>query len=77
MNIVILHGGQSSKQEYHCDFNILDMDTLNWIEVACSSRNSNPRAEHVSIISSNQLLIFGGINDKNYLGAEIYLVSLG
>ncbi len=82
LNILILHGGRNDmkKSIFYNDFWVLDLVLHQWTKMTTfdgiNKNKCHPRAEHCSIIVENYLLIFGGCDEKNFLGSDIMTVSL-
>jgi hypothetical protein len=83
LNVLILHGGRNDKFKKgvcYNDFWILDLELLQWSKLSTYdgiSKNAvEARADHCAIIHNNNLIIFGGSNESNFLGSELLLVNL-
>ena len=59
---------------------ILELVNLNWIKIKLYSNNDNfkviSRFGHNSSIFDNKLIIFGGMNNNNYIGSSLFIVNL-
>ena len=59
---------------------VLDLDNLEWVKVELYSNTIDfkviSRYGHKSTIFSNKLIIFGGINNNNYIGSSLFIVNL-
>ena len=82
-NYIIIHGGRNDNLSSCCaldDTFILELVNLNWIKIKLYSNNDNfkviSRFGHNSSIFSNKLIIFGGINNNNYIGSSLFIINL-
>ena len=82
-NFLIIHGGRNdSKSESFAldDTYILDLDLYQWNQIHLISNSINfrvmARCSHDSIIYSDNLIIFGGMNSQSYLGSSLFIISL-
>ena len=79
-NLLIIHGGrQNSKINFAFnDTFILDLYSLNWMKVEYFDKNKKvaKRFFHQSFIDSNYFYVFGGLNESNYLGSEMFILDL-
>jgi hypothetical protein len=83
LNSIIIHGGRNDKHKKGTLFNdvwILDVEKFNWIKIYTNDGYSRVglefRSNHCSIIKENKLIIFGGINAKNFLSSELCILEL-
>ena len=71
LNVVIVYGGKNEKSKsgpYFNDMYFLDVQTLTWINIELNNEQNFPtRGAHCSCLVDNELIIFGGKNEKNYL----------
>ena len=76
-NMLIIHGGRNIHNVFNDTF-ILDLFTLNWIEVEYFNRKIKvpPRYFHQAIIIKGELYVFGGIDGKKYIGSEMFVLDL-
>lgn len=82
-NFLIIHGGRNDEQSDSFALNdtfIFDLDSLDWTKVELYSQLTNfkilSRCAHSSVVFSNKLIIFGGMNSNNYLGSALLIVNL-
>ena len=80
---IIIHGGRNDNLNSSCaldDTFILELVNLNWIKIKLYSNNDNfkviSRFGHNSSIFDNKLIIFGGMNNNNYIGSSLFIVNL-
>ena len=75
-NFLVVHGGKNILSLNNTF--LLELFTLNWIEVEYFNKNKiiPGRYFHQSIIDNNILYIFGGNNDDNFLGSEMFIIEL-
>ena len=75
-NFLVIHGG---KNIYPLnDTFLLDLFSLNWLEVEYFNKIKNIPGRYFdqSINNGNNLFIFGGNNDENFLGSEMLIIEL-
>jgi len=82
-NFLIIHGGRNDYQNesYALDDTfIFNLNLFQWQKINLYSNMIGfkvfPRCGHKSIIYSNKLLIFGGMNNVNYLGSSFFIIDL-
>ena len=79
-NLLIIHGGRnSSKFDYaYNDTFILDLRSMNWMKVDYFDKTKPvaKRFYHQSFVSDNYFYVFGGMNESNYLGSEMFILDL-
>lgn len=82
-NFLIIHGGRNddiSPTSALDDTFVLDLENLGWLKVELYSNSSNfkviSRYGHRSTIFSNKLIIFGGMNNSNFIGSSLFIVNL-
>ncbi len=81
-NYMIIYGGRNDAHEDFAfsDIFILELNKLEWIEVSVYSDDKifvYPRCGHSSVIFSNKLIVFGGMNNNTYIGSSLFFVELG
>jgi hypothetical protein len=79
LDVVIIYGGRNDGSKYQPFFNdmfFLDVENLNWINIELNSNeNFSPRSKHCSCIADNELIIFGGTNQK-FLKSDLLVCNL-
>merc|ERR1711957_850249 len=82
-NFLIVHGGRndfSSDSFALNDTHIFDLQKLEWQEISLLSDNPNfnvfHRCGHSSIVYTSKLMIFGGMNNLNYIGSSVFIINL-
>ena len=82
-NYLIVHGGRNddlSSTSALDDTFVLDLDNCGWVKVELYSNSKNfkviSRYGHKSTIFSNKLIIFGGMNNNNFIGSSLFIVNL-
>jgi len=80
-NMLIVHGGRTLHKKKEIGLNdtfILDLFSYNWIEVEYFNKEYKvpPRFFHQAVIIKGDLLIFGGLNEKEYIGSEMLILDL-
>ena len=80
---LIIHGGRNDYQNESFaldDTFIFNLSYLQWHQIHLYSTMVGfkvfPRCGHKSIIYSNKLIIFGGMNNLNYLGSSLFVINL-
>ena len=82
-NYLIIHGGRNDDLSATSALNdtfVLDLENFGWVNVELYN-NSNSfkvisRYGHKSTIFSNKLIIFGGMNNNNFIGSSLFIVNL-
>ena len=82
-NFLIIHGGRNdimSETSAFDDTFVFDLEFLEWHLVELYSQLSQfkilSRCGHQSVIYNNKLIIFGGMNNNNYIGSSLFIVNL-
>ena len=77
-NIIFIHGGKNDvESEMHLnDIVMLDLETLNWVHPITNNYKPPARAEHVSSIIGNQIVIFGGSNAERLLNFDFLMINI-
>ena len=82
-NYLIIHGGRNddlSSTSALDDTFVLDLDNFGWVKVELYSNTNDfkviSRYGHKSTIFSNKLIIFGGMNNNNFIGSSLFIVNL-
>ena len=79
-NYLIIHGGRNdySINMVMKDTFVIEMSKLEWLRVDFGKNFSivKNRCSHQSVISGKTLFIFGGMDDKNYVGSALFVVNL-
>jgi hypothetical protein len=82
-NYLIIHGGRNddlSSTSALDDTYILDLENFGWVNVKLYSNTNQfkviSRYGHKSAIFSNKLIIFGGMNNNNFIGSSLFIVNL-
>ena len=80
---IIIHGGRNDDLSSSCALNdtfILELTNLNWLKVHLYSTVNDfhviSRFGHNSSIFANKLIIFGGMNNNNYIGSSLFIINL-
>jgi hypothetical protein len=80
LDVVIIYGGRNERSKYGPYFNdmfFLDVESLNWINIELNyNKNFCPRGKHCSCIVENELIIFGGANEKFLLRSDLLICNL-
>ena len=76
-NFLIIHGG---KNIYSLnDTFLFDLVNYQWSKIIISGIDHDsivPRHGHQSAVCGNQLIIFGGVNNGNYIGSSMFIINL-
>ena len=81
-NFIIIHGGRNDAMSDSYALNdtfIFDLENFEWSKVELYIQSGFKilnRCGHQSAIFSNKLIIFGGMNNNNYLGSTLLIVNL-
>ena len=82
-NYLIIHGGRNDALSATSALNdtfILDLENMEWMKIELYSNIKDfkviSRFGHKSTIFSNKLIIFGGMNNSNYIGSTLFIVNL-
>ena len=82
-NFLIIHGGRNDLMSDNIAFNdtfVLDLEFFEWFQVELYSQFDKfkvlSRCGHQSTIYGNKLIIFGGMNNNNYVGSSLFVVNL-
>ena len=80
LNCLIIYGGRNEymqSENFFNDFYFLDLERMLWISLEYNENIHNyPRCGHVAEIVDNELIIFGGYNDKFYLKSDLMICNL-
>ena len=81
LNVIIIHGGRNEYDingPFFNDFYFLDVERLIWIKLESNDGiiPIYPRGAHSSCIVENELIIFGGFNDKYFLKSDLVVCDL-
>ena len=82
-NFLIIHGGRNDLMSDNIAFNdtfVLDLEFFEWFQVELYSQFEQfkvlSRCGHQSAIYGNKLIIFGGMNNNNYIGSSLFVINL-
>ena len=80
---IIIHGGRNDNLSSSSGLNdtyILDLIHFNWFQIQLYSNihafKIISRFGHNSSIYANKLIIFGGMNNNNYIGSSLFIINL-
>ena len=76
-NFLIIHGGKNINSLN--DTFLFDLANYQWNRIILSGIDESlilPRNGHQSAICGNQLFIFGGVNNGNYIGSGMFIINL-
>ena len=80
LDVVIIYGGRNESSHYGPFFNdmfFLDVENLTWVNIDLNyNKNFYPRGKHCSCIVENELIIFGGANDRFLLKSDLLICNL-
>lgn len=76
-SLLVLHGGKDdSKEDFiYNDTYVLDLFTLNWIEIVLFGDLPYLRCNHSTSLLGNNLIILGGSDGLNYLNIDLYIIN--
>lgn len=75
LNVIFMFGGMNY-EEFFNDLFMFDLENHYWYKVAIFDAIPLKRADHISFISDNGLILFGGRNETMFLGSEFYVINL-
>ena len=82
-NFLIIHGGRNDMMSETIAFDdtfVLDLEFFEWFHVELYSKFEKfkvlSRCGHQSTVYGNKLIIFGGMNNNNYIGSSLFIVNL-
>ena len=78
INMIIIYGGKNEMDFpcYYADMSLLDLRIMNWIQPTFMKEKPNKRAQHMSIVIGDELIIFGGTNGIELLNYDFTVVDL-
>ena len=80
LNVVIIYGGKNDKNKngpYFNDMFFLDVQTLSWVNIELNDDQIfPPRGAHCSCLVEDELIIFGGKNEKYFLKSDLLICNL-
>ena len=76
-NFIIIHGGKNNFCTLNDTF-ILEVHRMEWLKVNYDIDNNliKFRCGHQSVICGNDLIIFGGMDEKNFVGSCLFFINL-
>ena len=82
-NFLIIHGGRNDLMSETFAFDdtfVLDLEFFEWFHVQLFSQFDQfkvlSRCGHQSVVYGNKLIIFGGMNNNNYIGSSLFIINL-
>ena len=78
ISMIIIYGGKNEFEfpSYYGDMILLDLRTMNWIYPSFVKEKPVKRAQHLSIIIGDELIIFGGTTGNEILNYDFTVVDL-
>jgi len=78
ISMIIIYGGKNELEfsSYYDDMTLLDLRIMNWIQPFFAKEKPNKRAQHMSIIIGDELIIFGGTTGYELLNYDFTVVDL-
>lgn len=78
ISMIIIYGGKNDYENpfYFGDMYLLDLRTMNWIYPSFVKEKPIKRAQHLSIIIGDELIIFGGTTGNEILNYDFTVVDL-
>ena len=78
ISMIIIYGGKNELEfsSYYGDMTLLDLRTMNWIQPLFMKEKPIKRAQHLSIIIGDELIIFGGNTGSELLNYDFTVVDL-
>ena len=78
LNILVLFGGKNNVTNvYFNDLYVLDLDSFDWYKVVVCDDFAYKRADHCAALYENKLIFFGGMNNSQFIGSDIYAINMG
>ena len=79
LDVLVIYGGRddnSKSMPFFNDMFFLDLQNLNWIKIELNyNENFCPRSKHCSCVVENELIIFGGANQR-FLKSDLLICNL-
>ena len=78
IRMIIIYGGKNELEipSYFGDITLLDLRTMNWIQPNFYKEKPIQRAQHISIVIGDDLIIFGGTTKNELLNYDFTVVDL-
>ena len=78
ISMIIIYGGKNEFEvpSYFGDMTLLDLRTMNWIQPNFYKEKLTQRAQHLSIVIGDDLIIFGGTTGNELLNYDFTVVDL-
>lgn len=78
INMIIIYGGKNELDFpcYYEDMTLLDLQMMNWIHPSFSQEKPIKRAQHLSVVIGEELIIFGGTTGNEILNYDFMVVDL-
>eukprot|EP00828_Plagiopyla_frontata_P004583 TRINITY_DN11683_c0_g1_i1.p2 TRINITY_DN11683_c0_g1~~TRINITY_DN11683_c0_g1_i1.p2 ORF type:complete len:147 (+),score=11.02 TRINITY_DN11683_c0_g1_i1:424-864(+) len=74
--IVVIGGLNEQSQDVHLnDLFILQLNTMEWIEVKKFGIEMIPRSSHCAITSGSQIIVFGGMNLSGLVKTDLLIIE--
>ena len=72
MRGLLIHGGRDNRtNRAFNDIHFYNLEHNEWLGVLCSGPGSEPRYGHVMFCQGSQILIFGGVNYRNFVSTKM------
>ena len=76
-NLIVIYGGRNdNKNEVYNDIVLLDMENMCWIQTKFWGDSPLKRSEHNAVVISNKLIVFGGVNNFNFINFDFTIFNL-
>ena len=78
ISMIIIYGGKNELDipSYYGDMTLLDLRIMNWIQPVFMKEKPIKRAQHLSIVIGEELIIFGGTTGNKLLNYDFTIVDL-
>lgn len=78
LNVLVIHGGRNEQIQapFLNDFFFLDLERMLWIRIETNDIDIPHRAGHTAGLIENDLIIFGGYNDKHFVKSDLMVCNL-
>ena len=79
LNSIVIYGGRNDKEGNNLggflDVSLLQLETLEWIEVTTRGSKMIPRFSHTAVSLGSRLLVFGGLNFTSFMNSHLETIE--
>lgn len=76
MGYLIICGGMNAQGSFLNDIHLLQVKTLQWMNIIIGGKDFLPRCSHGSAVVDTKLYIFGGYNNQGFVNADLEILEL-